>query len=427
VIWQVVYIHDVHAYAAVTATILDNSVDHRFFRLALVLGLISAVGPFSIDMYLPALPSIGAGLKASPAAVQMTLTVFFGTLGVCQLFYGPLSDHFGRKPPIFLGLALFGIGSVGCALAPTIESLIAFRMVEALGACAGMVIPRAIVRDLHTGPEAASLMSLLILVFSISPICAPMTGSFVIAFVGWRGIFWTVTAVSALCLVLAATLLEETWPKVAHVANPMQNTLNSFRRLLSDPTFLGLTFVGAFSMSAFFIYLASSSFVYIDHYGLSPATYSLLFGFNAISLFGVAQLNGGLTRRFGMAKVIRIGATGFALVMIVLLAVVAMHIEQLGILVGLLFVGFGFTGLIVPTTAVLALEKHGATAGTASALMGALQMITGAVIMEIVGVFANDTPLPMVAGIAACALIAFGLVQSILLSSVSTHETKPAS
>ena len=240
-------------------------------------------------------------------------------------------------------------------------------------------------------------MSLLILVFSISPICAPMTGSFVIAFVGWRGIFWTVTAVSALCLVLAATLLEETWPKVAHVANPMQNTLNSFRRLLSDPTFLGLTFVGAFSMSAFFIYLASSSFVYIDHYGLSPATYSLLFGFNAISLFGVAQLNGGLTRRFGMAKVIRIGATGFALV------------------------------LIVPTTAVLALEKHGATAGTASALMGALQMITGAVIMEIVGVFANDTPLPMVAGIAACALIAFGLVQSILLSSVSTHETKPAS
>lgn len=392
---------------------------YRFFRLALVLGLISAVGPFAIDMYLPALPSIGAGLKANPAAVQMSLTVFFITLGICQLFYGPISDHFGRKPPIYFGLVLFGIGSVGCALAPTVETLIAFRAIEALGACAGMVIPRAIVRDLHTGPEAASLMSMLMLVFSISPVCAPMTGSLIIALAGWRGIFWTVTAVSALCFVLTATQLEETWPKALRVANPMRHTLNSFRCLLGDPTFLGLTFVGAFSMSAFFIYLASSSFVFIGHYGLSPATYSLLFGLNAIALFGVAQLNGWLTGRFGMAKVIRIGAAGFALVMTALLVVVAMHVEQLGVLVGFLFAGFGFTGLIVPTTAVLALENHGSNAGSASALMGALQMVTGAVIMEIVGVFANDTPLPMVAGIAACALVAFGLAQLALRTAPS--------
>jgi MFS transporter, DHA1 family, multidrug resistance protein len=181
---------------------LGASPKQRFFRLALVLGLISAVGPFAIDMYLPALPSIGASLKTSQAAAQMSLTAFFITLGVCQVFYGPLSDHFGRKPPIYFGLAMFFIGSIGCALAPTIETLIIFRVVEALGAGAGMVIPRAVVRDLHTGPEAAKLMSLLMLVFSISPVLAPMMGSLVIGLTRWRGIFWTVAAVSAACLAL---------------------------------------------------------------------------------------------------------------------------------------------------------------------------------------------------------------------------------
>ncbi len=398
----------------------------RFFRTALILGLISAIGPFAIDMYLPALPSVGASLRADGAAVQMSLMVFFIALGICQLFYGPLSDSFGRKPPLYFGLALFGVGSIGCALAPTIGILIAFRIVEAIGACAGMVIPRAIVRDLHTGPEATRLMSLLMLVFSISPILAPLTGSIIIAVASWRGIFWTVTVAAILGLVLTATQLEETHPKAARARSSVWAVLGSYRILLGDRTFLGLVFVGTFSISAFFVYLATSSFVLIGHYGLSPTGYSLFFALNAVAFFGTAQLNGWLTGRFGLAGVVRASVAGFALTMVVLLVVVAAGIDQLAVMAALLFVGYGFVGLIVPTTAVLALDDHGTIAGTASALMGALQMITGAVVMAVAGLFADGTPLPMIAGIAACAVIACGLAQPALRSKSRRVEVPAA-
>ena len=165
----------------------------KFLRTAVVLGLLSAIGPFAIDMYLPALPSIGEDLGAGTAAVQMSLLVFFLSMGLGQIVVGPVSDMVGRKPPLYLGLALFAVGGIGSALAPTIEWLIAFRFIQGLGACAGMVVPRAIVRDLHTGTEAARLMSLLMLVFSVSPILAPLTGSLVIEGFGWRAVFWVVT------------------------------------------------------------------------------------------------------------------------------------------------------------------------------------------------------------------------------------------
>ena len=175
----------------------------RFLKMALILGLLSAIGPFAIDMYLPALPDIGASLGASVGAVQWSLTAFFLALGAGQLFYGPISDMVGRKPPLYFGLGLFTVASVGCALASDIETLVALRFVQGLGAAAGMAIPRAVVRDLHTGTDAARLMSLLILVFSVSPILAPLAGSGVIALTGWRGVFWVVAvaAVAGLALV----------------------------------------------------------------------------------------------------------------------------------------------------------------------------------------------------------------------------------
>jgi len=162
----------------------------RFLRNAVVLGLLTAIGPFAIDMYLPALPSIGASLGTNDAAVQLSLMTFFIAMGVCQLVCGPLSDMFGRKPPLYFALLLFAAGGIGCGLAPNIETLIAFRFVQGIGACAGMVVPRAIVRDLHTGADAAKLMSLLMLVFSVSPILAPLTGSLIIRVADWRMVFW---------------------------------------------------------------------------------------------------------------------------------------------------------------------------------------------------------------------------------------------
>lgn len=390
------------------------STNSSFLRLALVLGLITAVGPFAIDMYLPALPTIGGALNASAGAVQASLMVFFVVIGVCQLIYGPLADIFGRKPPIYVGMALFIAGSIGCALAPNVEMLIAFRVLQALGACAGMVAPRAIVRDLHTGPEAARLMSLLMLVVSISPILAPLAGSAIIAVAGWRGVFWAVTIAGVIGLFLAATALEETRPKEKRAESSLSGVMSSYGELLRDPTFMGLTFAGAFGISAFFVYLSNSSFVLIDHYGLTPTVYSLFFALNAVSFFGAAQLNAWLGERFGMDRVTRIAALGFAVAMITLAAIFALGVESLAVMAGLLFVGYGFLGLVVPTTAVIAMDKHGENAGAASALLGALQMVTGAVVMAVAGLFADGTPLPMVAGIAGCAAISLAITQATL-------------
>lgn len=386
----------------------------RFYKTAVVLGLITAVGPFAIDMYLSALPTIGASLQADAAAVQMTLTAYFLTVGVCQLVYGPLSDMVGRKPPIYAGLALFAVGSVGCALAPNVESLIAFRVLQALGACAGMVVPRAVVRDLHTGVEAARIMSLLMLVVSVSPILAPALGAFVIEAAGWRAVFWFVAGLSVLAFGLAATQMTETRPPEARAGASWGGAFTAYRKLIVDPQFMGLTLVGGFGVSAFFIYLAQSSFVLTGHYGLTPKVYSLFFALNAVSFFGAAQFNAALARRFGMAATTRVAVAGFAGTLLVLAALALAGVQHLAVLATLLFVAFGFLGLVVPTTAVLSLDAHGDIAGAASALMGAVHLLVGAAVMTTAGLFADGTPLPMVLAVAASGLAAFLLAQPAL-------------
>ena len=382
-----------------------------FFKTALILGLLSAIGPFAVDMYLPALPSIGQSLGASMSAVQASLMVFFISLGVGQLIYGPLSDMLGRKAPLYFGLVLFAAGSVGCAMAPDIQTLVVLRFVQGLGASAGMVIPRAVVRDLHTGHDAARLMSLLMLVFSVSPILAPLAGSLLIESLGWRSVFWAVTAAAALGLVLLATSLRETRPAADRANSTLRSALQGYGVLLRDRHFLGLVLIGAFSLSSFFAYLANSSFVLIDHYGLSPRQYSIAFGVNAAAFIGTSQFTGKLTGRFGLPPVVKAAATGHAAVMVSLLAVNLLGFDQLPVMLALLFVGFGFLGLVIPTTAVLALDNHGRIAGTASALMGTLQFVVGAVVMATVGLFVDGTARPMLAGIAACALVAFAMAQ----------------
>ena len=380
--------------------------NRRFYRLAIVLGLITAVGPFAIDTYLPALPSIGGALHATPAAVQMSLTAFFITLGVCKLVYGPLADMVGRKPPIYAGLAIFTLGSIGCAFAPTINVLIGFRVLQALGACAGMVIPRAIVRDLHTGHEATRLMSLLMLVMSVSPILAPLTGSFIIVAFGWRGVFWALTIAAAVAFVLALTQLRETREVHHRAGSTWAGAFSAYGKLLLDPMFMGLTLTGAFGISSFFVYLANASFVIVNHYGLTPTLFSLCFALNAAAFFGVSQLTGRLTRRYGLPRVIRLAACGFAASMSVVAALFIAGVDSLPLMMVFLFIGYGFLGLVLPTTGVLALEHHGAIAGTASALLGALQFVVGAAVMAISGIFANGMPEPMIIGIAVCAVTA---------------------
>ncbi len=380
-----------------------------YARNAIVLGLLAAIGPFAIDMYLPALPTIATDLKASTAATQMTLMAFFIAFGVCQIVYGPLSDMVGRKPPIYFGLGIFALGSVGCALASSIESLIAFRVLQGVGASAAMVIPRAIIRDLHTGTEATRLMSLVMLVFSVAPILAPLTGSALIVPFGWRAVFVAVTVVTVLTFVLFAVSLPETNEKENRVKVSAANLLAGFGTLVRDGRFLGLTFIGAFGMSSFFTFLASSSFIYIDHFGLTPTTYSLAFSVNAIGFIGASQFAATLGERFGMARVVTAAVAAYATFAVILFAVTAFGVDSLPVLMVLLFCSFAFLGLVIPSTMVLALEEHGPIAGMASALGGTLQMVTGGIVIVLTSVFFNGTALPMVATIMICSLIALTL------------------
>jgi len=381
----------------------------RFARNAIVLGLLSAIGPFAIDMYLPALPSISADLGASTAATQMSLMVFFIAFGVSQVIYGPVADMVGRKPPLYFGLLLFAIASIGCAFATTIEWLIAFRLIQGFGACAGMVIPRAIVRDLHTGIDATRLMSLIMLVFSVSPILAPLTGSGLIILFDWRAVFVAVTVASLLALAMIHYLLPETRSREDRLTRGVGAILRGYGQLLRDRHFLGLTFIGGLGMASFFAFLASSSFVYIGHFGLTPGEYSLAFSVNAIGFIGSAQFSARLARRFGLGRVVVTAVSAYAAMAMLLLGVTLAGVDSLPVLIIMLFLAYACLGLVVPATAVLALEEHGPIAGTASALMGTLQMIAGATAIALVSVFFDGTPLPMVAAIAACAAGAFVL------------------
>ncbi|MEY8875060.1 MAG: MFS transporter, partial [Leptothrix sp. (in: b-proteobacteria)] len=216
---------------------------------------------------------------------------------------------------------------------------------------------------------------------------------------------WTVTALALLGMLLMATQLQESRPAAARADASWRSALAGYRLLLGDRHFLGLTLIGAFGMSAFFAYLGNSSFVLIEHYGLTPTQYSFFFSINAASFIGVAQLNGRLCARHGLPWVIRTGVTGFAALALGLWALFAFGVDRLDVLAGLVFLSFGFLGLVVPTTSVLALETHGEIAGTASALLGTLQMVTGAVVMGVISLFVDGSALPMVCGIGACALI----------------------
>ncbi len=382
---------------------------HNFLRMALVLGLLSAIGPFAIDMYLPALPAIGRALHADVHQVQLSLMAFFLSFALSQIVYGPASDMFGRKPPLYIGIALFVVGSVGCALAPDIVWLVAFRFVQGLGGGAPNVITRAVVRDLHTGAEATRLMSLLMLVFSVSPILAPLVGSLIIDAGGWPAIFWAIAVIGLLGLALSAFALEETRLPAERARSGIASTGRAFGLLARDPHFMGLTGVMSFGVGAFFIYLSNSSFVLINHYGLTPRQYSLAFGANAASFIGVSQLAGRLAHRFGLKRVVSVSVAGFALTMCAGSALNLAGVDNLATLIVMLMIGFGFLGLVVPATSVMALDHHGEIAGAASALMGTLQMVAGALVIALMGLVTRGGSQPMLTGVAVVAALTWAL------------------
>jgi DHA1 family bicyclomycin/chloramphenicol resistance-like MFS transporter len=377
-------------------------------RIALVIGLLGAVGPFAIDMYLPALPEVAAELGASAQATQFTLTAFFLAFGVSQLVYGPAADQFGRKPPLYVGLAIFLVGTLGCALAPTIGALVAARLVQGLGAATVMVVPRAIIRDLHTGPEATRMMAMVMLVISVSPMLAPLAGSGLMLVGSWRLIFAVLALAGVLSLALTGFVLPETLEADRRTPARPRVLARGFWRLLRDPAFMGLTLIGGFSMSSFFVFIASASFVYTQEFGLSPTGFSLAFALNAVGFFGASQMAASLGERFGMARVVGTAVAAFAAVTTLLFLVALAGHATLPVIIAMLFVGNAFLGVVMPTTMVMALDPHPDIAGLASSLGGTLQMVIGGAMMALAGPFFDGTAVPMLGAIALAGLLACG-------------------
>lgn len=384
-------------------------IDRDLLKMALILGLMSMIGPFAIDMYLPALPTIAEHLGVDATGAQMTLTTYFIAFGVAQLFYGPASDMFGRKPPITFGIVLFAVASLGCALAPSIEILALLRFFQGLGAAGVMSIPRAIIRDRYTGAKATRLMSSIMLVISISPMLAPLIGSFIIGPFGWRAVFVAVMLAAGLSLALLSFALPETLAPEDREPFSAAAMLQSFATLVRDPGFMGLTFIGAFGMSAFFTFLGSASFIYMDYFGLNPNQFALAFAANAAGFFLASQFAANLMARLGPVRLIRWATFGYALFASLLFGAFILGLGSFPVMVVLLIFANTFFGFVMPSSMVLALEEHGPIAGAAASLGGTMQMLLATVCMAIGSMVFNGTPVPMLAVIAICAIGTFVL------------------
>ena len=385
-----------------------------FVRTAVVLGLLAAVSPFAIDMYLPAMPTIETDLGTTVAGTQATMTAYFIAFGLAQLFYGPMADRYGRKPPIFLGLGIFGLATIGCAVAPDVETLIGYRFLQGLGGAAVMVVPRAIIRDMYTGPEATRLMAMIMLVVSVSPMLAPLAGSGVIAVWSWRGIFWIIAAATLLSLLLTAFGQPETLAKEKRTPIELSTLWAGAKVLFQSPVFMGLTAIGGLGMASFFVFIASAPFVYSEAFGLTPTQFSLAFAVNAVGFFTASQLAGPLATKWGMEAVVLRGTLGFAVTSALLLAATLAGFGTLVVIVAMLFVANAFLGLVIPTTMVMALDPHGEIAGLASSLGGTLQMLAGGIAITLAAPFFNGTALPMVVAIAICGALAIAIALPLL-------------
>lgn len=372
--------------------------------LVFILGALTVIGPFAIDMYLPALPQIGAELGVDVGAVQLTLAVFLLGLAAGQAFLGPIVDRWGRRLPLLIGLAVFVVACVGCARAHSMAALLFWRLVMALGASASMVVPRAVVRDLFNERDSARMYSLLMLILGVSPIFAPSIGGLLMGGTGWRGIFWVLAALGVGCAAAVAWALPESSRPADHRAGGVMQALRTYGRLLADRRFLGPVLVAGFMVGTIFTYLTGSAFVLIELYGLTPQQYALAFGFNGIGLILASQVNRWLVNRYPVKRVLTGALVSGVVVGLALLVVGMTRWGGLTALMALLFLNLAGAGIISPNIAAVVMAPFGEVAGSASALLGTLQFGVGSLAGALVGLLHNGTAVPMTAGIAGCAI-----------------------
>lgn len=376
--------------------------------LPLLLGLLTAVGPISTDMYLPAFPAIEASLGLRSGSAQITLATWFAGLAVGQLIQGSLADRYGRRGPLIAGTVLYTTANIGCALAPDLATLAAMRFLAACGGSASMVIPRAVVRDIADGHAAARLMSKLILVMGAAPILAPALGGAVLGFASWHAIFWITSAYGALCCLLVWRFLPDTLPPANRIPLGVANLAGRYVRVARDGVFLSYALIAGFGMFGMFAYIGGSPAVFIQRFGLSPTAYGALFGASAAAFIVGSQIAPRLLPRFGAAKVLRAGVRCYLLATSTLLALALLGVGGPAGIVLPVMAAMGSMGFVMPVSSVGALSRHAAQAGSASALMGMIGFVLAAFSGVLVGAFSDGTARPF------ATLMVLGAVGSVL-------------
>lgn len=379
--------------------------------IILVLGALIALSPFSIDMYLPAFPAVSASLNTTVATVGYSLTSYYAGLCVGQLIYGILIDRFGRKRPLLIGLVIYLIAAVGCALSPDIHFLIAVRLLMALGGCVGMVAARAIVRDLFPPEDTAKILSVLVLVMGIAPIIAPTIGGFVNTWLGWRWVFGVMAFIALLLIAGVSVILPETKAADPNISTKFQTVLPEYIAVLRNRRFLIYTLAGGISYAGMYAYIAGSPFVFMQKFGFSEQTYGWAFAFNACGLIIGSQLNRLWLRHAKSETISRYAAYCLFIVGVLLLITTITAMAGPIITLGFVFLYLFCLGFINPNATALALQPFTAAAGRASAILGSVQMIAGVLASWLVSFFNNGTLVTMPAVMFACTVITLILLR----------------
>ncbi len=365
--------------------------------LPALLGAISAIGPLSTDMYLPAFPDIEAAMGSGPGSAQITMATYFGGLAVGQMLQGTLSDRLGRRAPLILGMAIYTLASIGCAVAPDLFTLSLMRALAAFGGSASGVITRAVVRDLAEGHAAAKMMSQLMLVMGVAPILAPSLGGVVLGLWGWQAIFWVCAGFGAVCLASVVWLLPETLPPQARVKLGAGAQISRYVQVLGERGFITNTMMGGMAMFGMFAYLAGSPPVFIQYFHLPPASYGMLFGLCASGFILASQINPRILHRFGPLAVSRTSMRVMLVATAVLTVLSFAGYATWWSVTLCVFGAMSSQGFTMPNATVGAMARHAGHAGSASALMGTMQFCLAGLSGLAVGLLADGTPRAMAA------------------------------
>jgi DHA1 family bicyclomycin/chloramphenicol resistance-like MFS transporter len=374
--------------------------------LPILLGFLQAVGAISTDMYLPAFQAIETDLHAQPGAAQVTLATWILGLAFGQLLQGSLADRFGRRLPLMLGTGVYAIASAGCAMAPSIAWLAFWRFIAALGGSASMIVPRAMVRDVSEGHDAARLMARLILILGAAPILAPSLGGLVLKFTSWRGIFWITTAYGGLGLVLTFLFLPDTLAHARRVKLHLAAMMERYAHILTERTFITHALLLSSTTFGLFAYISGTPTVFVTYYHLSPSRFAAVFGCVAANFILCSQLNIFVVGRLGLNRTLRVSTTIYLLMSLCLLALARTGFGGLPLLAIVLTLTQGLYGFMSPTGTVGALSRHAAHAGSASAVMGTMQFVIGSSSGFLMAWITDGTPVPMAALIVAAACAA---------------------